>query len=104
MTKQEVLEFFSAQTEEQAKRNAYKYTDCGMFVEFKDDGIVVGSIVEGSDYGTTTFDLNYGSFNKDYLETVIKEIESEATIIWDWANTPRENGLTDAESGHDFPI
>jgi hypothetical protein len=30
-------------------RAVYKGTDCGAWVQFKDDGILVGTIVEGSD-------------------------------------------------------
>lgn len=104
MNKAEVLDFFSAKTEEQAKRNLYKYTDCGAFIEFEKDGIVIGSIVEGSDEGTTTFKLKYKDISEDKLEDIIARIESEASLIWDWANEEDETGLTDAEKGFDWPL
>ena len=31
------------------KRATYKYTDCGAWIEWDDDSISIGSIVEGSD-------------------------------------------------------
>lgn len=31
------------------KKYVYKFTDCGAFVEFDEKGVVVGTIVEGSD-------------------------------------------------------
>ena len=104
MTKKEILELFSAKNEEEAKRNLYKYTECGAFLEFKKDGIVIGSIVEGSDFGTTTFDIKYKDVNEGYIENIIARIENEASQIWDWANVERENGKTDMENGIDFPL
>lgn len=104
MTKEKVLEYFSAQNEEQAKRYLYKYTDCGAWIEFQEDGIALGSIVEGSESGTTTFKIKYQDFNADKIEEVIKKIENEASIIWDWANKIGQDGLTDADRCLDFPI
>ena len=103
MTKADILNHFSATTEEQAKRNLYKYTDCGAFIEFEEDGIVLGSIVEGSDNGTTTFHLKYG-ITKEDLEAVIEQIEQEADVIWKWVNEQGEDGKTDAEKGFDWPL
>jgi len=34
----------------QVKRNTYKYTDCGAWIDEDEKGITVGSIVEGADY------------------------------------------------------
>ncbi len=104
MNKQAVLEFFEAEDENQAKRNLYKFTDCGAFIEFEDDGIVIGSIVEGSDNGTETFHLKYGQFDKVKLNETIETIEKQASLIWAWANEVRENGKTDAENGLDWPL
>ena len=60
-----VLKFFSAENEKQCERNLYKYTSCGAWIEFKDWGIRLGSIVEGSDEGTDVFELKY---DEDYTE------------------------------------
>jgi hypothetical protein len=99
-----VLEFFSAENEKQCERNLYKYTDCGAWIEFKEWGIRLGSIVEGSDEGTEVFELRYGKgFSKKLIEKTIKTIEEQASAIWDWANKIREDGKTDEGSGLDFP-
>ena len=104
MTKKEILNHFSAKTEEEAKRNIYKNTDCGAFIEFEKDGIVLGSIVEGSDEGTTTFKLKYKDITEDKLENIMARIENEANLIWNWANKTGKDGMTDAEKGYDFPL
>jgi len=104
MTKKEILNHFSAKTEEEAKRNIYKNTDCGAFIEFEKDGIVLGSIVEGSDEGTTTFKLKYKDITEDKLEDILARIENEASLIWNWANEVGEDGLTPAEKGYDWPL
>jgi len=104
MNKAEVLDYFSAKTEDQAKKNLYKATSCGAFIEFEENGIILGSIVEGSDEGTTTFHLAYDDITEDYLENIIGRIENEADLIWKWANEEDENGLTDAEKGIDWPL
>lgn len=104
MTKNEILKYFSSENEEQAKNHIYKYTDCGAWIEFEENGIALGSIVEGSESGTTTFKIKYEDATKDKLEETIKKIEGEARLIWDWANKIGEDGLTDADRGLDFPI
>ena len=104
MTKNEILKHFSAKTEEEAKRNLYKYTECGAFIEFEKDGIVLGSIVEGSESGTTTFKLKYKDITEDKLEDILARIENEASLIWDWANKVEPNGLTPQENGQDWPL
>jgi hypothetical protein len=99
----EYCDYVCAEDEEDAKRNLYKYTDCGAWVEFLEDGIKLGSIVEGCDEGTDTHTLFYPFLETDYDET-IQEIEKQADLIWDWANVERENGKTDAENGLDWPL
>lgn len=110
MTKQykdghkKVLEFFSAENEKQCERNLYKFTSCGAWIEFKDWGISLGSIVEGSDDGTDVFNIRYGKgFSKKLIQKTIDKIEEQAAAIWDWANEVREDGKTDEENGLDFP-
>ena len=49
-------------TERQVKRGVYKYTNCGAWVAFPSEGalrVELGSIVEGSDYGTETHVLKW---------------------------------------------
>jgi hypothetical protein len=105
MDKAMVLKFFSAKDEEQCKRNVYKYTECGAWIEFKKTGIVLGSIVEGSDEGTSNYELNYkDEFTEEDIQKHIDIIEEEANSIWEWANKENEDGKTNAEIGLDWPI
>ena len=74
-----VLKFFSAENEKQCERNLYKYTSCGAWIEFKDWGIRLGSIVEGSDEGTDVFELKY---DEDFSEeTIQKAIDQTMKIV-----------------------
>jgi hypothetical protein len=67
------------------KRNVYKYTGCGAWIEFEGDGIRVGSIVEGCDFGTIIYKLTY-PFEAGTYDRCIQAIEAEASALWDWAN------------------
>ena len=99
-----VLKFFSAENEKQCERNLYKYTSCGAWIEFKDWGIRLGSIVEGSDEGTDVFELKYDEdFSEETIQKAIDQIEEQADSIWKYANEIGEDGQTDEENGLDFP-
>jgi hypothetical protein len=100
---QDMLDALSADNVEDAKRNVYKYTDCGAWIEFESDGIRVGSIVEGCDFGTAIYPLKYPFTDKDYDDR-IAAIEAEASALWDWANEgPPDSDETWADSGLDAP-
>lgn len=103
-TKQTVLDFFQADSEEQAKHYIYKYTDCGAWLEFHDWGIVIGSIVEGCDFGTATYPLRYANnFTGADIQARIDAVEREADALWHWCNTETYEGMTNAEQGIDAP-
>jgi hypothetical protein len=79
-------------------------------VEVRKGGILLGTIVEGADFGTVTYPLRY-PFTTDDIDARLEAIEKEASAIWDWANKPcdmngrfRINGrTTQAELGIDCP-
>ena len=98
----ELLEHLEAKDREQAERHVYKYTDCGAWVEFQADGIRLGSIVEGADFGTAVYPLKYPFTPEDYAAR-IAAIEAEADAIWKWANEVDATGQTPAEQGLDAP-
>ena len=98
----DLLEHLCAEDIEQAKRNVYKYTDCGAWIEFNEDGILIGSIVEGCDFGTADYHLNYPFTEKRY-SNCIEAIEKEASLVWDWANEVDDTGTTAQEQGCDPP-
>lgn len=100
-----VLDFFSAENEEQCKRNVYKYTDCGAWIAFYDWGVELGSIVEGSDEGTNVYNLKYkDKFTGKDIQKALDTIEEEADLIWKWANEVGKDGKTAAEKGLDWPL
>lgn len=59
----------------------YKFTDCGANITFKEDGVVVGSIVEGSDAETQYYTLTY-PFTKETWHATLDKIEEEADEIF----------------------
>lgn len=88
--------------ENSIKRGVYKHTDCGAWIEFKDTGIELGSIVEGSDCGADEINLSWKEVPTKFWES-LQAIEDQCKLIWDWANVTREDGMTDAERGLDCP-
>jgi hypothetical protein len=114
-----VFDFFSCDENESesaqiahCEKWAYKSTNCGAWIEFTPTGIVLGSIVEGCDFGTATYILNYvDKFTAKDIQDRIDAIEAEADAIWEWSNRPcdkngkwRKNGAhTMAELGLDAP-
>lgn len=108
---QTVLDFFSAENESECKRRIYEYTSCGAWIEFTESGIVIGSIVEGCDFGTATYPLHYADkFTSADIQARIDAVEKEASAIWEWSNVLRDkngrrhqHGKSDAENGIDAP-
>jgi hypothetical protein len=107
-----VLDFFSAKDEKEAIRNIYKYTNAGMWLEFHDYGIRIGSIVEGCDFGTAIYVLRYeDDFTKGDIQKRIDAVEHEADEIWKWQNAPctktgkpsERGSTTQADLGLDAP-
>ena len=78
----------------QLKRNVYKYTSCGAWVLMREQGVELGSIVEGVDEGTETHKLNY-PFTIDQFQDALQAVEDEAKEIW--------NATHGCEDCHDEP-
>ena len=77
-------------------RNTFKYTNCGAFCFQEEDGVVVGSIVEGVDYGTENHKLTY-PFKLEDFWAVLKKVEEEADQIWN-----ETHGCEDCFDGEPF--
>ena len=67
------------------EKEIYKNTNCGAWIKILDDGIKIGSIVEGSDAETQTHTLKF-PFSVDCFDNAIQDIEKEADILWKEAN------------------
>ena len=63
------------------KRNIYKFTACGAWVFEDEQGVGLGSIVEGVDEGTETYKLNY-PFTINQFQDALQAVEDEAEEIW----------------------
>ena len=85
------------------KRGVYKYTDCGAWVTFNENGVKLGSIVEGSDHGADSIDLTWKEIPTEFTNS-LDMIEEQCDLIWNWANTERDDGKTDMETGLDWPL
>ena len=87
------------------KRGVHKYTDCGAWIEFNEGGVKLGSVVEGSDFGANSIDLNWKEIPAKFTSS-LDLIEEQCDLIWQWANVPRDcaDGKTDMEIGLDFPL
>lgn len=69
---------------ESLKRDVYKYTDCGAWIQWDDEWVRIGSIVEGSDAEfdkTFTFPVSLEEIN-DWFE----ELEALTDEAWREAN------------------
>ena len=87
---------FNEKDEADVGRNTYKYTSCGAFFAKEDWGVVVGSIVEGVDYGTETHELTY-PFKLEDFWAALKKVEEEADQIW-----KETHGCDDCEEENEF--
>jgi len=73
-------------------RALYKATDCGMFIERltqtpegRISAVVIGSIVEGHDANTESYEFSFPFWITDFNEA-IEAIEAEADVMWHEAN------------------
>ncbi|MCU0613257.1 MAG: hypothetical protein MUE60_15915 [Candidatus Eisenbacteria bacterium] len=86
-TKQDVLDWLGADSEESAARAIYKATECGAWIRFEDDGIALGSIVEGSDAEVGPYHLKYADdFEPAEVDNLLDDINAEADVLWHEAN------------------
>ena len=85
------------------ERCVYKDTECGAWISFNEDGIQLGSIVEGCDIEISPVSIGWKDIPNSFTESV-DTINKQACAIWDWANEEREDGMTDRERGFDCPL
>ena len=62
-------------------RNTYKYTDCGAWITRDFTSITVGSIVEGVDWDTDTYTLQFPFKIQEFWD-MLQSVEDEANEIW----------------------
>ena len=82
-------------TVERLKRDVYKYTECGAWIDWDDEEVRIGSIVEGSDAEVGPYHLPFPFTMQDY-ERTMQTVEYEADIYWHEANgDPEEDDPAD---------
>ena len=96
----EHLKFDTESYEELLSRAVCKSTQCGAWLKIiNSQTIVLGSIVEGCDFGTTTYTLVWPFSATEFWET-LDEIEGDAAYIWDQTHGC-ECCHTEGEWGHE---
>lgn len=70
------------------RNRIYKDYDCGPWISFDDDGVTLGSIVEGSDACATEHELNY-PFSHEEFDVALHEVNDEVNEIFsnNWDNS-----------------
>tara|TARA_R100000152_G_C6660173_1_gene99286 strand:- start:25 stop:468 length:444 start_codon:yes stop_codon:yes gene_type:complete len=87
---------FGEKTIADVSHTTYKHTDCGAWAREVENGIEVGSIVEGVDYGAETHSLTY-PFKLDEFWAALQLVEDEAKQIWN-----ETHGCEDCFDGDPF--
>jgi hypothetical protein len=88
----EVLkDFFSIEADAEPdfsvmSRRLYKATSCGAWIVEEENGIAIGSIVEGSDCDCETHIIEWALVTSDEIQKAIDAIEAEAEELWEEAN------------------
>lgn len=68
----------------------FKYTDCGMCVHIEDNGITLGSIVEGWDDGFIEAPKLFYPIDKNDIEDWMEIVNRRACICWEIINREGE--------------
>ena len=92
------------QIDEKINRYLFKYTDCGMGVYIEDDGITLGSIVEGWDEGYVEAPkLFYPIDNKD-INDWTEIVNRRVCMCWDIINGEGEYADMDEDAKYEMAI
>jgi hypothetical protein len=86
----------------QLEKLLFKSTECGAWIEFRDDCVRVGSIVEGCDFGTSIYPLKYPFSDVSYYAR-LAAVEHDADETFKWSNDTDESDQTAADRGEDAP-
>lgn len=81
------------------ERIVFQSTECGAWIEFYPGGISIGSIVEGVEYGTKAYNMNY-EFTGAKFDRHIADIEKEAKEIWNDTHGCEDCGPENPDTGY----
>lgn len=77
-------EYFGCESEKHLEHDMYKYTDCGAWITWDDNGFCIGSIVEGSD-AEFCRGFTY-PVESEIVDAWMKELEELCDEAWNEAN------------------
>ena len=89
----------TARAQAAIEKAIYKGTDCGAWIGYEDDGVKLGSIVEGVEETTETHFLAYPFEASDFWNA-LERIEEEAGEIWDNTHGCEHCGDIDPWTGY----
>jgi hypothetical protein len=89
---------FGEETFANVERSICKYTTCGAWTREVENGIEVGSIVEGVDYGTDSHTVTYPFELKEFYDA-LQLVEDEVSQIWNDTHGCEDCGIEHPEYG-----
>lgn len=92
------------QIDEKINRYLFKYTDCGMSVHIEDDGITLGSIVEGWDEGYVEAPKLFYPIDKKDINDWTEIINRRACMCWYIINGEGEYADMDEDVRYEMAI
>lgn len=81
----EDLAKFYGTTTNRLEHDVYKYTDCGAWIKWDKEKVLIGAIVEGSD-AEFTCDPLYFPFETKNLDDQLEWLENVTNDAWNYAN------------------
>lgn len=81
----QMLDCIGTDTVESAEKAIYKGTECGAWIIFDEEGVSIGSIVEGSEAEVGPEHLAYPFVSERFWEE-LEEINITACELWEEAN------------------
>jgi hypothetical protein len=85
LQRRDLLVLLGAKDVALAEQIVYKHTACGAWLKFFAGGVRFGSLVEGCEFGTVIYKLEYPFTHLDFYG-LLEEVEKEAEALWKWAN------------------
>lgn len=89
---------------EKINRHLFKHTECGMSVYIEDDGITLGSIVEGWDEGYVEAPKLFYPIDKKDINDWTEIVNRRACICWDIINGEGEYADMDEDVRYEMAI
>ena len=95
---EDFAKWFSGTTPEHIERDMFKYTNCGMCIEWNEKGIELVGYVEGADCDMPSEFLSF-PFTTEHAKSVIDYLEEEADIMWhEWNFDVEKDNINAIES------